>query len=64
MRSHTTTILCLVSGIAAICLDRWAFNHDGEMFALGIVMLVIALFSLPSLEGEEKTQRSTSKPID
>lgn len=48
------TILCQVSGLVAIGLDRWVFNHDGEMFGLGMVMLVVGMFSLPSLDSAEK----------
>lgn len=49
MRSYLMPFLFQISGVAALCLDRWVFHHDGEVFALGIGMLIIAMFSLPSL---------------
>lgn len=55
MRSYTLTLLCQVSGIASICLDRWVFHHDGEMFALGIAMLIGSLLCLPPLGDDKKT---------
>lgn len=55
MRSYLLTFLFQISGVAALCLDRWVFHHDGEMFALGIGMLIIAVVALPSLDTDKKT---------